>query len=142
MHNVNDLKIAERTFAISFLSLGVGSGISIFVTDTVGKIVSILVGIGFILFVVFGFHKRLAAYFYKIGGKALDKFLSIFMPLVGVIIFVLYPVLIGFVTSLGISVDASITIIAVTSGLLAIANLVVLTLNIVSILRRHKIPQE
>jgi hypothetical protein len=137
MQNVNDLKIAERTFATSFLSFGVGICLSILVTDTLGKIVSGLVGIALISVVVFGLHKQITAFFYKIGGKVLNNSMAIFMPLIGVIIFAVYPVLLVFITSIGISIEPSITIIAVTSSILALGNLVVLIMNIIALLRRQ-----
>lgn len=142
MNNVNNHKLDARTFAVSLISAGLASGISVLVTDSVGKTLSILFGIGFFLIVLLGFHKRISGYFRRIGGSGLMNFLAVFMPLGGLLIFVLYPIAVGTITSLGIAFDTSIIVIAIVSGLLAIANLVVLIMNISSLLHRPKVSNE
>jgi hypothetical protein len=141
MQNANDQKIGERTFAVSLLSVGLGSGISVLVTDTLGKIISIMIAIVFILVVLLGLYKRISNFFIKIGGSRLIDFLGIFMPVVGVLTMVLYPIAIGVITSLGIDLDKNIIVIAILSALIAIANIVILILNISTLLRRPKVLQ-
>jgi hypothetical protein len=141
MQNANDQKIGEHTFAVSLLSVGLGSGISVLVTDTLGKIISIMVAIIFILVVLLGFHKRISSFFIKIGGSRLIDFLGIFMPVVGVLTMVIYPIAIGVITSLGIDLDKTIIVIAIMSALIAIANIVILILNISTLLRRPRVSQ-
>lgn len=65
------------------------------------------------------------------AGSVALGFLAIVLPLMGVIIFALYPLAIGFVSSAGIDVESGLVILATASGLLALLNLATLIVNIV-----------
>ena len=142
MQNASNQQMGERTFAVSLLSAGLGFGVSVLVTDILGKVVSIIVAIIFILVVLLGFHKRIAGFFLRIGGSRLIIFLVIFMPVVGVLAMVLYPITIGVISSLGINIDKNILVIVILSAIIAAANLIILVLNISTFLQRPKASQE
>jgi len=138
MQSADRIKAGERSIAIVFLTLGIVSIESALVTDLLGKIVSILVGIGFILFVILGLQKRIIAFADRIGGSIFVGFLAIFNPLGGSIIFGFYAIVGGIAVYLGGRFGTDTTIIIVVSALVALANLVVLLLNIATLLRLRK----
>ena len=138
MQNAEIIKAGERSIAIAFITLGIVSIASAIVTDLMGKIVSILLGIGFILFVMLGLEKRIIAFSDRIGGAIFIGFLAIFAPLAGTIIFGLYAIGVGLAVYLGVPFRNVTAIFTVVSALLALANLVVLLLNVGTLLRRRK----
>ena len=138
MQSADRIKAGERSIGMAFLTLGIVSIVSALVTDLMGKIVSILLGIGFILFVILGLQKRIIAFSDRIGGSIFIGFLAIFAPLGGTIIFGLYAIGIGLAAYLGVPFGTVITIFTVVSALVALANLVVLLLNIRTLLRLRK----
>jgi hypothetical protein len=141
MQSENNRKVGERSYAIALISGGVSLGVSVLVTDLIEQIIYSIVGIVFILVVLFGFHKKLSAFTFQLGGKVLVRGLSIFMPLVSVIIFSLYPIVVIFGFALGGLFSTPIIAIGIISGLLTIGNLIVLIMNIVSLLRRTEFPE-
>lgn len=138
MQSADRIKAGERAFAMAFLTLGIVSIVSALVTDLLGKIVSILVGIGLILFVILGLEKRIIAFSDRIGGAIFIGFLAIFNPLVSTILLGLYAIFGGLAVYLRVSFETAITIFIVVSALLALANLVILLLNVGTLLRLRK----
>lgn len=138
MQSADRIKAGERSIAMAFLTLGIVSIVSALVTDLMGKIVSILLGIGFILFVILGLQKRFIAFSDRFGGAIFVGYLAIFAPLGGTIIFGLYAIGVGFGFYLGVPFETITTIFTVVSALVALANLVILLLNIVTLLRHRK----
>jgi len=131
-------KVSQRAVSVSLLSLGVALGSAALTSEGASAVAYILLGIVIVAAVVSRLYRRPLSWLDRIGGRGLAGFLGVFLPLGGVLIFILYPLAVGFVATAGADVRTNFAIVAVISGVIALANLGVLILNIVDLLRSRR----
>ena len=124
--------------SVSLLSLGIAFGSAALTSEGASAVAYILLGIVIVAAVVSRLYRRPLSWLDRIGGRGLAGFLGVFLPLGGVLIFILYPLAVGFVATAGADVRTNFAIVAVISGVIALANLGVLILNIVDLLRSRR----
>jgi hypothetical protein len=129
------VKAAERAAAVGLITGGLALLGSVLTAEGAELIRWIVLGAGALVIVTFGLHRRALAALNKASGPGLMGFLSIFMPLAGVIVLALGPAAIAIAAAGGISVGSSLLVVGVLLGLGVLANLVILVLNL-KILRR------
>jgi hypothetical protein len=135
-----ELRASQRAAWILLLSLGIAFGSSALTSEGASIVLYILLGIVIVATAVSGLYRRPLEWLHRSGGRRLAGFLAVFLPLGGTLIFILYPLAVGFVASAGADVRTKFAIVAVISGVIAIANLLVLVLNVADLLRSRQAP--
>ena len=137
MQSADKAKAGERALATSILSVGVASVLAALISEPVGAVFYVLFGLGCIVSVILKIHQRVIQYFSaQKSGSIMISIISIFSPLLGFLLFGFYAGAIGTGLIIGVPFETSIQTIAFGSALLAVANLVLLIINIVSLLKR------
>ncbi|HLC01713.1 MAG TPA: hypothetical protein VJK02_01625 [Anaerolineales bacterium] len=131
-------KASQRAVSVLLLSLGLAFGSAALTSEGASAVVCILLGIVIVATVVSGLYRRPLGWLNRTGGRGLARFLGVFLPLGGALLFILYPLAVGFVATAGADVRTNFAIVAVISGVIAPANLGVLILNTVDLLRSRR----
>ncbi len=138
MKNAQKMKLSERATAVALLSVGASSLVSVLTTEGFVSVILILLGIASIGAVVAGLHKRLLASLGRTAGEGLIGFLAVFLPLIGIVVFSLYPIGLSIGAAAGIRIPNEFIVTAIVSGLGFLANLLVLIMNVIGLLRASK----
>jgi len=131
-------KASQRAILVSLLGLGIAFGSAALTSDGASIVLYILLGIAIVAIAVSGLYRRPLDWLNRSGGRRLAGFLAVFLPLMGVAVFVLYPVAVGFGAVVGLDIRTNFAIVAVISGVIALANLAVLVLNVIDLLRSRQ----
>ena len=131
-------KASQRAVSVLLLSLGIAFGSAALTSEGASAVAYILLGIIIVATVVSGMYRRPLGWLNRTGGRGLAGFLGVFLPLGGVFIFILYPLAVGFGATAGADIRTDFAIVAVISGVNALANLAILILNVVDLLRSRR----
>jgi len=140
MQSADKAKAGERALAISILSVGFASLLATLISEPLGAVFYIIFGVGCIVFVILKIHQRVIQYFSALkSGSIMISIIGIFSPLLGFLLFGFYAGAIAAGLMIGVPFETSIQMIAFGSALLAIVNLILLVLNMISLLKRPEV---
>jgi hypothetical protein len=124
------LKAAEHAAAVGLITAGMALLGSVLTAEGAELIRWTALGIAALVIVATGLHRRLLAFLNRTSGPGLMSFLSVFMPLAGVIILALGPAAIAVASAAGISVGTPLLAVGILLGLGVLANLAMLVINV------------
>lgn len=131
-------KASQRAILVSLLSLGIAFGSAALTSDGASIVLYALLGIVIVASAVLGLYRRPLDWLNRRGGRRLAGFLAVFLPLMGVAVFVLYPAAVGFGAVVGLDIRTKFAIVAVISGVIALANLTTFVLNIIDLVKSRQ----
>ncbi len=121
----------DRAVLVLIVSLGIALAVGGLAGQEGTNWLYLLAGIGALAIGGFRLYRPAVDFINRGTGSIISGFLAIVLPLISVVIFALYPMAIGFVSSSGINIESGLVILAATSGFLALLNLATLIVNII-----------
>lgn len=137
MVSADNSKAGDRAALAAFLTLGIASLVAAATSEGATSVLWIIVGGAAIAFVLAGIHKRIMAFFSRIGGSVFVGFLAIFLPLAAILLFLIYGIGLGLAFAAGIPLGAEFVFLLVLALVLVLGNLSVLVANSVLFLRNR-----
>ena len=131
-------RASQRAVRVLLLSLGIAFGSAALTSEGASIVLYVVLGIVIIAIAVARLYRRPLEWLHRSGGRRIAGVLAVLFPLGSALIFTLYPLAVAFVASVGADVRTRFAIVAVISGVIAIANLLVLVMNIVDLLRSRQ----
>ncbi len=121
----------DRPVLVLIVSLGVALVVGGLAGQESTNWLYLIIGIGALAVGGFRLYRPVVDFINRGAGSIISGFLALVLPLISLVVFALYPLAIGFVSSSGISIELGLVILAATSGLLALLNLATLIVNII-----------
>jgi len=129
MVSADNLEAGDRAALAAFLTLGIASIVAAATSEGATLVLWLFVGGAAIALVLVGIHKRIMAFFLRIGGSILVGFIAIFLPLAAILLFLVYGIGLGLAFAAGIPLGAEFVFLLVLALILVLGNLIVLVAN-------------
>ena len=140
MQSADSLKLIERAASVALASSGVYLILSAFIMESPWQIILPIIGVGLIVGIVIGLHKRPLRFVAGLQPQWFTIFLAILLPLVCFPAFGMLASLFVFGLTLGVPLpEEGGTLILIGSVITSIANFITLILNSAAILRSRKV---
>lgn len=137
MGSADNSKAGDRAALAAFLTLGISSLVAALTSDGATLVLWLIVGGVIIALVLASIHKRIMAFFSRLGGSVLVGFLAIFFPLAAILLFIIYGIGIGFTFAAGIPLGPEFVLLLGLALVLVLGNLSVLVANAALLLRNR-----
>ena len=128
-------KASQRAVLTMLLSLGIAFVVAALTGEGAVIFLYILLGLAILIVAISGLYRRPLGSLNRACGGTLARVYAVIFPLVGFFIFILFPIAMAFAAAAGVEVQMKFAVVATILFLLALANLVVLVVNIVELIR-------
>ena len=128
-------KASQRAVLTMLLSLGIAFVFAALTGEGAVIFLYILLGLAILIVAISGLYRRPLGSLNRACGGTLARVYAVIFPLVGFFIFILFPIAMAFTAAAGVDVQTKFAVVATILFLLALANLVVLVVNIVELIR-------
>lgn len=138
MQNVERMGLLERAVAVAFVTGGLVIISCMFIDDTSSRLIWPLIGVVPIVMVFLGLHKKALTFLAQYSRSGHLTLLAILLSSVSFLGFGLYAVLVSVALAIGATLGVGFIITRVTAFIASLANIIVLIVNIIELVRHRQ----